>query len=455
MPHIFVRMILQLLVAATLYLGGPDVQTWRLRYVDLRIDLSQVPRQIVGVSRLTLSVTQSASSDLVLDVSDSLTVDSARITGPRGLARNGTREPGHVRFAISGIARQSDTYRVAVWYHGQPIRRAIGFTDHNGILRAASFGIPLSAREWWPTIDDPSPKADSADIRITTAASSTVASNGKLVDRVVSADGATATSHWKVRHPIYPDVISFAAGDYAVTRTSVRLSSGRNMPIELYAFPEDSVKAATDFANVPKILSFLEKRLGKYPFGDEKYALAEFARQSFREGQTITNIGAPLITGSHDAEKIIAHEVAHQWFGNSLTVKSWDDIWLNESLAEFMAWQWIRESAGDSAYRSLFDEARKADLAVPMAPAKATDFSMLFGTGTFVKGPVVIAMLRDLLGEKVFDKALREYVAKYSYRNVSGADFQKVFETAFGKPLDSFFQKFVYGKGVPDYKPTW
>jgi aminopeptidase N len=252
-----------------------------------------------------------------------------------------------------------------------------------------------------------------------------------------------------VRHPIYPDVISFAAADYSITRTGAKLADGRQLPIELYVFPEDSAKAVADFSSVPAILQFIESRLGPYPFRDEKYALAEMTRPSFREGQTITNIGANFLNGKHEADQVIAHEVSHQWFGNSLTVKSWSDIWLNESLSEFMAWQWIRHSQGDSAYKSLFDEARKSSLAVAMAPASATDFGTLFGPGTFVKGPVVISMLRDLVGEEKFDRALRAYVARNQYGTVTAADFKRAFETEYGKPLGEFFQKWVYGKLDP------
>ena len=88
--------------------------------------------------------------------------------------------------------------------------------------------------------------------------------------------------------------------------------TGAQLPLQVYAFPEDSAKAAEDFADVPRILAFDEERLGPYPFADEKYALVEFARPSFREGQTLSHLGARLITGRRDNEQIFAHEIAHQ-----------------------------------------------------------------------------------------------------------------------------------------------
>ena len=296
-------------------------------------------------------------------------------------------------------------YQVVVWYHGRPPKRAVDFSDSTTQARAASYGLPNSAREWWPTLDDPAQKADSADIRITAPASLLAVSNGRQVTRTVSGDARTATTHWSVRHPIYSDVVSFALGDYAVTRSLVTLAGGRRTSLELYVFPEDSAKAAADLAPVPEILRFLESRLGSYPFADEKYALVEFARPSFREGQTLSHLGAALLTGTHENEQVFAHEVAHQWFGNSLTVERWADIWLNESLSEYMAWQWIRQSRGEAAYQALLDSAvaapaPNAPALKPIVPADPADFATLFGAATFQRGPAVLALLERQVGTR-------------------------------------------------------
>lgn len=414
-----------------------------VRYIELHLSVNPAEHRIDGLARLTLS-SRPGDASLALDLTDSLSVDSARVVGPASAGEiRGVRESNRIRFPVPGGAKGVQ-YQVAVWYHGTPARSAVGFGNAAG-TRVASYGLPNSAKEWWPTIDDPSVKADSADIWITAPATLVAVSNGRQAGRAVSSDGRSATTHWTVRHPVYSDAVSFALGDYTVARSSASLTGGRRVPLEFYAFPEDSAKAATDFSAVPDILQFYEARLGPYPFRDEKYALVEMVRPSFREGQTLSHLGAPLLTGKRENEQVVAHEVAHQWFGNSLTVKSWTDIWLNESLSEYMAWQWIRKWRGDSAYRALLDEAAAAEATAPIVPANPADFSTLFGHATFHRGPVVLAMLEQQMGAPAFARALRSYVALHAYGSVETVDFQQACEQAYGKPLDGFFAQWVRG----------
>ena len=198
------------LVLWIVLLCAPVASEWKLRYIDLRVAIDPAAQLVTGVSRLMFTPTGTESADIVADASDSLTVDSAFVVGPAGLRIVGVREPGRVRFPFTVPLRAGASYEADVWYHGHPIRRAVGFVVHAGTPRAASFGIPRSAREWWPSADSPDQKADSADIRISAPAALIVASNGRLVDRTPSSDGATATAHWSVRYPIYSDAVSFS-----------------------------------------------------------------------------------------------------------------------------------------------------------------------------------------------------------------------------------------------------
>jgi aminopeptidase N len=415
---------------------------WRLRYIDLHIAVDPADRRLDGMTRLVVDATPGAG-DLLLDLGDSMTVDSARLAGPgTSEAIPGVRRPGHLDFRVPSPAG-GNGYRVAVWYHGRPPGRTVGFDSLRA--RVASYGLPNSAREWWPTLDDPVQKADSADISITAPASLLAVSNGRQVARTASRDGRTATTRWAVRHPIYSDVVSFALGDYAVTRSVVPLAGGRQSALELYAFPEDSAKVGADLAPVPEILRFLDDRLGPYPYADEKYAVVEFARRSFREGQTLSHIGAALFTGTRENEQVIAHEIAHQWFGNALTPASWAEIWLNESLAEYMAWEWIRRSRGEAAYQALLDSAVVTPAPKPIVPADPADFATLFGNATFQRGPAVLVLLERELGSRVFQRALRDYVARHRGGTVRTDDFQRAAEQVAGRSLDAFFAKWIRG----------
>jgi aminopeptidase N len=425
---------------------SPEPRGWRLRYIDLHITVDPAAQRLDGTARLTLARAPDAG-DLVLDLGDSMTVDSARVSPPgRATPIEGLRRPGHLAFTISSPVAGAG-YEAFVWYHGRPPKRAVGF-DSTTRRRAASYGLPNSAREWWPSLDGPGQKADSADIRITAPESLVAVSNGRQSGRTTAHEKGFATTHWSVRHPIYPDVVSFAVGDYTVTRTDLTLAGDHRTPLELYAFPEDSGKVAVDLAPIPGILAFLEQRLGPYPFADEKYALVEFTRPSFREGQTLSHVGAALFTGTHENEQVFAHEAAHQWFGNALTVERWQDIWLNESLSEYMAWQWIRKTRGEAAYQLLLDSAVVAPAPKPIVPADPADFSSLFGAATFQRGPAVLVLLEQQIGTVVFQRALHAYVAGHAGGTVTTADFQRALEQASGKSLDAFFARWIRGTAV-------
>jgi len=422
---------------------------WQLRYADLTVSI-HLDRTIVGDVRLALD--RSAAAPLALDLADSMTVDSVasgsrRVGFERGRAL--IRIPDT---ALTRVCRQRCDIRV--WYHGIPSRTAFGIVDRAGTLRAASYGVPRSAREWWPTLDTPSQKMDSADIRIIVPKGIVAVSNGTLKARSARDDG-TEEFHWSERRPIYSDVISIAAADYVERASVFKSAAGRGVPLKFFVFPEDTAKAAADFAVVPGVLSFLENHLGPYPFSNEKYGIAEMMRPSFREHQTVPSLGAQLITGDGSVAQVIAHEAAHQWFGNSLTVGDWSDIWLNESFAEYMAWRWVRSARGDSAFDALWHGAADHDFALPLARADSGGFATMFGALTFHRGPVVLLMLEDLIGTKAIDAALREYVTRNAYGRASLAEFRRAVNAASGRDLGWFFDQWTTRSGTPVVSITW
>jgi aminopeptidase N len=455
--------------------SGPDgvaqrtqaAMEWRLRYVDLRVTLQPVERSLRGSARLVFTSVTDRLSDVTLDLSDSLTVDSVRVGRASGVELGAPfRQAGQIRIPSGRLglgceaaaprshAAGQRTCTIIIWYEGTPSRRALAFDEHRGAARVASYGLPNSAREWWPTIDQPSQKADSADIRITVAESLVAASNGRLVGRTPNGD-RTATTHWAVREPIYSDVISIAVADYVTLHDSLQSLGGRVVPLEFFVFPEDSAKARTDFSVVPRVLRFLESRLGPYPFAGEKYGIAEFARPSFREHQTLPSLGSVFITGQHKADQIIAHEAAHQWFGNLVSVVTWQDIWLNESFSEYMAWQWLRADRGDSVFWAAIAQAETTTYVGTLAHADSGGFATMFGSLTFEKGPLVLVMLEDLLGAGGMQNALRRYVQRHAYGSGSLSEFRRECERVHGASLNWFFDQWVARATVPVLRMTW
>jgi aminopeptidase N len=425
------------------------------RYYDVAVSVDPDTRAITGQTIVHLAVRGDSASDVTLDLADRMIVDSAIDCARQPYARLAVDRPtNQVRLRTDHVWSRGNTVTVAVFYHGQPDTSVVAFVGDGDSARIATYGLPYSARQWWPSIDVPSQKADSVDIEITAPENLAAVSNGRLVRRVSHADG-TATTHWAVRYPIYPDVISLAIARYATFSLVYRTADGDSMPMPFFVFPADEAKARIDFSTLPAIMAHHAAKFGEYPFLREKYGVAEFSFDSFREHQTIPSYGAGRITGDHRYEWILAHELAHQWFGNALTVRSWSDVWLNEGFATYAAWLWYEQSRGRAAYDSIVAQRMRAEYRTPLFVADSSNVDEMFTAATFFKGALVLHMLRHVLGDEVFFRALREYVAANRYGTVVTANFQSACEAAAGRRLDWFFQEWVMRPDVPTYRLTW
>ena len=341
---------------------------------------------------------------------------------------------------------------VQVFYHGGATPPALSMESHAGAPAASTYGLPYSARAWWPAPGSTLAKADSADVTVTVPAPLIAVSNGRLISRYDLRDGWVAY-HWTTRHPIYPDVVSIAVGAYVELDDSVG-APGRRVPLRFYVFADDSAKARADFARLPQILSFFSDRLGPYPFADEKYGVAEFTTQSFREHQTIPSLGPHFLTGDGRNEWILAHELAHQWFGNSLSVRSWSDAWLNEGLATYAAMLWKEHWAGRAAYEADIKAAAARHFTGTLTVPDSADLDHMFGATTFFKGALMLDALRHLLGDDRFFAALRRYVSEHRYGLVTAADFERAMERGCEHALNDFFNAWLTTETVPSATGT-
>jgi aminopeptidase N len=433
-------------VGAAIATGTMDVQHYRL---DLRVDpLSRSLRGVVETQAKLLSI---APIELVLDLSRVLVVDAVTVDGR---AANFRREDDQIAVVVNEPPRDASSVAIAVTYHGMPEGKGFTFAERNGQPAISNYGLPFTARQWWPNKNDPADKADSADILITVPPPLTAASNGKLLSTARNADG-TRTFHWRVEYPIYPDTVSVAIAEYVMFEDRYRAGDGTVMPLQFYVFPPDETKARRDFSVLPDMMRSHVQHFGEYPFLREKYGIAEFATYSFREHQTLPSYADKLITGDHANDAILAHELAHQWFGNSLSVKDWRHVWLNEGFATYAAVLWQEGRGGREAYRTEMNKLVNDELTGPVFMADVTDSRKLFGAVTFQKGAWVLHMLRHVMGDEQFFAALRKYVAQYSYRNVDTEDFRAVCEDVYGRSLEWFFAQWIYGVARPSYHVSW
>ncbi len=427
----------------------------RVHYYALRLRVDPAARSIAGSVRVVGRAGMAPLPRLDLDLAATLTVDSAwESTVSRTRAIVVVRDHDRLMLTPDTPWRARGQIDLTVAYHGTPVGDGFRFEGGGDSARIASYGLPYTARSWWPCRDTPAEKVDSLDVAIAAPAALTAVSNGRWIDRVLTGDG-WATTRWAVRYPIYPDVVSLAVARYATFVLSYRSLGGEDMTMPFFVFPEDSVKARADFSVLPAIMQFYAGRFGEYPFLREKYGVAEFPIASFREHQTIPSYGADRITGDHRNDWILAHELAHQWFGDALTVRSWSDVWLNEGFATYAAMLWTENVNGRTAYDSVIVARMQLPFPTPLFVADTTAFDQMFGRVTFFKGALVLHMLRHVLGDATFFRVLRAYIAEHRYGTVTTADFVRVCERISHRPLQWFFREWVYHTGAPTYRLTW
>ena len=340
---------------------------------------------------------------------------------------------------------EGDPFSVRVEYSGtpEPINDPaapipLGWQAYpDGYFAAVS--QPSGAMNWFPANNHPLDKS-SFTFRITAPPPNTVAANGILSDIIENDDGSR-TFVWEAKDPMAAYLTIVAVGDLVETRDD----SGA-VPIRSY-FP-----SRVDPAVIPTIpgydlmqdmMTWLSGLLGDYPF--ETYGtvlVPEFP--AALETQTLSIFGLPSFT-----EDVMMHELAHQWFGNSVTVAQWKDIWLHEGFATYLMALWAGERAGDSAYDSAIASYHADSSDVLIVPGDAK-ISQLFDWTLYARGALVLHALRQEVGDEDFFAILRSFHETYAYSAVTTSDFIALAETISGQDLDALFEAWLYSDEVPD-----
>ena len=340
-----------------------------------------------------------------------------------------------------------DPLQVAVDYTASPPLIGFYYYARNSYTMAE----PYDARYWWPCYDLPNDKA-TLDVYATTPDSNLCVSNGVLVSVTPGAPG-TKVYHWQETHPIATYLVAVTLGNYWQWT-----QMAGSLPVLHNVFPEDSTKAKFDFANVPAMISAFSARWGPYAF--DKYgqvAVTPFGAGGM-EHQTMTTINRTWVRGDRGLEGGVAHELAHQWWGDMVTCVDFRDIWLNEGFASYGECEWQEDFYGAAAYativQSQMNSALNSDNNIRYAlydPPQAN----LFGNTIYMKGSLVLHMLRRVLGDPGFFAGMQLYGQRFLYGTATSRDFQHAMEDATGQPLDWYFDEWVFDQGLPTYNWTW
>jgi aminopeptidase N len=449
----------------------PDTprRTERIRFVDVKhikaeLSIDARKRQIKGVVTHTLSPLHPYLTQLELDCGEKLKVSKVTI-GNGATSCKFTTKDSRLSITLDRPYGVDDTIDLAISYSGSP-DRGLYFVLPEAPYpeKRLSFwtqGEAEDTRHWVPCYDYPNDRATSEMI-ITVEKPLFVLSNGALVETKHNADGTT-TYHWNMSLPHSSYLISLAASDFAVYHDQVG-----GLPVDYYvAHTVDEATARRFMGKTPKMIAFFGDKTGQpYPYA--KYA--QVCVPDFIAGG-MENITATTMTDTAlhdeiaalegDQDGLVAHELAHQWFGDLVTCKDWSNIWLNEGFASYFDALFAEFDRGDDAFRIGMNGSVAGYIGSdsgyrrPIVEPRFDSADDMFDSVTYAKGACVLHTLRGLLGDAVWTKGIKGYVAAHKIKTVDSDDFRKAMEAASGKDLKWFFDQWVYKAGHPELKVRW
>ncbi|MBK9270236.1 MAG: T9SS type A sorting domain-containing protein [Saprospiraceae bacterium] len=432
----------------------PNPLTADYDLIYARLEFSIDPAVIFLDAKATLHFTPTVASidSLVLDFSQKLNIEAIHFRNQIASFRwlDSFSLSIHLLDGLDIIHLDS----IQIKYSGSPDQTGFGsFTNgvHMDTPVLWTLSEPYGARTWWPCKQDLTDKLDSLDVHIQCPKSYSAVSNGLLVNR--QSNDSSATFHWRHRYPITAYLVGIAITNYQSFSDFVILESGDSLEIQNYVYPEALPEIRSQAHDVLEVMQLFNRLFGDYPFAKEQYGQAQFGWSGGIEHQTMSfMISFPY--------ELVAHELAHQWFGNKVTCASWEDIWLNEGFATYLSglcYQYLRPE-----WWPVFLNQRMARVTSEpggtLRVDNTSDVSRIFNNRlTYAKAAMVLHQLRWILGDEVFFQAIRNYLndPNLAYGYASTADLQHHFEVQSNRDLNDYFDAWYRKEGHPSYYLRW
>ncbi len=427
---------------------NPNTLNYDVTYHKLEFTVDPAVYFITGKVTTTYKALANIST-VTFDLTNVLTVSSVkRGTTNLVFVQNSNNE---LVITLPSVQANGTFETLEINYSGAPATGEQAFTagTHSGTPGIYTLSEPFGARDWWPCKQDLNDKVDSIDVYITAPSEYVSVSNGIEVSQNII--GATKTTRFHHGYAIPAYLIAIAVTNYQVFTQTAGISPN-TFPIVNYLYPENFATAQIQVAQTLPVMNIYETLFETYPFHNEKYGHAQFGWGGGMEHTTVSFMGG-------FSRGLIAHELAHQWFGDKITCGSWKDIWLNEGFATYLASLAIENLDGIPAFVS--DKTNMVNSitsspsgAIYLTDTQATNVGRIFDSRlSYNKGAMVLEMLRFKMGDTQFFQGMRNYLAdtNLAYRYAVTTNFQSHMEAVYGSSLLEFFNDWVYRQGYPTY----
>jgi aminopeptidase N len=420
-----------------------------VQHYGYSLELNDNNNDIKGSAAITVEFKKDVSSfplDLVKKNSTGKGMTVASVT------ENGTPvrfDQDSDRLILHTAGKSGSQHVYLVQYEGIPADGLIITNNKYGHRGFFGDNWPNRAHNWLPCVDHPSDKA-TLDFMITAPDHYQVVANGALQEEKTLPDHKKLT-HWKESVPLSPKVMVIGVANFAIDHPG----DAKGVPVWNYVYPEDKEKGFRDYAFALQILPFYIDHIGPYPF--EKCGNV----QSKTRFGGLENASAIFYfensVGSKGVESLMAHEIAHQWFGDAATETQWQHLWLSEGFATYMTHCYLENKYGPDTLKKGMTQDRQQAIAFEKKRMTSVvdttikgDYMELLNPNSYQKGGWVLHMLRRRIGDELFWKGIAAYYATYRNKNASSADFEKIMETTSGQDLHTFFHEWLLTPGHPN-----
>jgi len=439
---------------ADTYPRQPDID---IRHYAFRLDLTDAADAIQGQATVTARLRRDGVALLFLDLAGQkdgkgMTVAAVSVDGRAVAYRH---EADRLKVPLGADRKAGEEVTLEIHYAGRPAAGLKFLTNKHGERCVFSESWPDKARHWLPVVDHPSDKA-TAELIISAPAHYQVISNGLLVE-TTDLPGARRRTHWKQDQPLPVWLYTLGVARFAVHHAAPMGA----VPLQSWVFPQEREAGWQALEDTSRqVVAFYSARLAPFPY--DKLANVEAAGiHGGMESATAIFYGESDFTGGR-MRMLVAHEIAHQWFGDAVTEADWNDVWLSEGFATYLANCFLEHSEGREAFVKQLRRARRAVITAeqrspdkPILHRNLADMAQVLNLFVYEKAGWVLHMLRHEVGDEAFWKGLQAYYLAHRHGNATTADFQRAMEGVSGRRLDAFFQQWLTRPGLPHLDGSW